>query len=447
MAPLDSSIVNISLPALAKYFSVGITAVEWVVMAYLLTTSSLLLTAGRLGDIKGHKIVYIVGFITFTVASALCGLAGSIGQLIFFRIVQALGGTGMLATGPAILTDAFPPTQRGKALGMIAVSVSLGLTAGPFLGGVIVASLGWRWIFFVNIPVGVLASTLAALILRKGRREANRRFDLPGSAAAFATLFLILLALSRGNEWGWNSAPTLGLLAAAAVSAWVFVRRESRAADPMLDLSLFKSRLFSAANMSALINFAALFVVLFLIPFYLLDVFGETSQRAGLVLTAVPLVTAVIAPVSGALSDRIGSRLLSSLGLAITALALFGLSRTSPVQGLLPVALFLGAIGLGSGMFQSPNTSAIMGSVPPNRLGIASGMQATMRNVGMVLGVALAGAIVSSLSPAGAKDDNFTLAVHVAFVVGAAICGIGVVTSLVRGSALPRGGSASEVAD
>jgi EmrB/QacA subfamily drug resistance transporter len=446
MAPLDSSIVNISLPALAKYFSVGITTVEWVVMAYLLTTSSLLLTAGRLGDIRGHKIVYVIGFVTFTAASALCGLAGSIGQLIFFRVVQALGGTCMLATGPAILTDAFPPTERGKALGLIAISVSLGLTFGPFLGGVIVANLGWRWIFFVNIPVGIMASILAAFVLRKGRRQAERRFDFPGSATAFAALFATLLVLSKGNEWGWGSVSTLSSLTAAIAFACIFILLETRAKDPMLDLSLFRSRLFSAANISALINYVALFVVMFLIPFYLLDVFGETTQRAGIVLTAVPLVMAVIAPISGALSDRIGSRLLSSLGLAITSLALLGLSRTSPIQGLPPVALFLGVVGLGSGMFQSPNTSAIMGSVPRNRLGIASGMQATMRNVGMVLGVALAGAIVSGISPKGAGDQNFALAVHVAFLAGAAICAVGVLTSLVRGSAIPGHSLAREVA-
>lgn len=438
MAPLDSSIVNISLPSLTKYFSVGITTVEWVVMAYLLTTSSLLLSAGRLGDMRGHKSIYIAGFLVFTAASALCGFAGTIGQLIFFRILQALGGTCMLATGPAILTEAFPPFERGKALGLIAISVSLGLTMGPFLGGLIVANFGWRWIFFVNIPVGILASILAAAILKGGKLQTEKHFDFLGSATAFAALFAILLALSKGSEWGWGSLATLGLLIAAAALTAVFVAVEGRTEDPMLDLSLFRSRLFSAANISALINYVALFVVIFLMPFYLLEVFGESTQKAGMVLTAVPLITAVIAPISGVLSDRIGSRLLSSTGLAITALALFGLSRTSPASGLLPVVVFLGVVGLGSGMFQSPNTSAIMGSVPRGRLGIAAGMQATMRNVGMVLGVALAGALVASLAPRGSADQHFAFAIQVAFVVGSAICVIGVVASLVRGSTAPE---------
>lgn len=438
MAPLDSSIVNIALPTLTKYFAVGITTVEWVVMSYLLTTSSLLLSGGRLGDIHGHKRVYIAGFLTFTVASALCGLAPTIGWLIAFRVVQALGGTLMLATGPAILTDAFPSAERGKALGILAVSVALGLTAGPFLGGIIVAQIGWRWIFFVNVPVGIVVSALAAFILKESRGPAGRRFDYLGSAAALAALFALLLALSMGNAWGWRSPATLGLLAGAAILAASFIRVERRAGEPMLDLSLFSSRLFSAANASALINYAALFVVVFLIPFYLLDVFGTSPQRAGIVLAAVPLTTAIVGPISGTLSDRIGSRLLSSLGLAVTAVALFGLSRTTSAEGVMPIALLLGLVGLGGGLFQAPNTSAIMGSVPRSHLGIAAGMQATMRNVGMVLGIALAGAIVATLAPKGALDPNLAAAIHRAFFAGALVAAAGVATSLVRGTGTPE---------
>jgi len=438
MAPLDSSIVNIALPTLTKYFSVGITTVEWVVMAYLLTTSALLLSAGRLGDMVGHKRIYITGFLAFTAASALCGFAGSIAQLVFFRVVQALGATCMMSTSPAILTDAFPPYERGKALGMIGVAVAIGLTVGPFLGGFLVSHFGWRWIFFVNIPIGLIVSALAFFILKEGTKDASKRFDILGSATAFAALFSVLLALSMGNEWGWRSALTLGFLATAAFFAAVFIMIESRVKEPMLNLALFKSRLFTAANISALINYVALFVVMIMVPFYLLDVFKETSQRAGMVITAVPLATALIAPVSGTLSDKIGSRFLSSTGLAVIALALFGLSRTSAGAGIAPVAGLLAVMGLGSGMFQSPNSSAIMGSVPRHRLGVAAGMQATMRNTGMVLGVALSGAIVATFAPKGAADPNLSSAIHLAFIAGAIIAGIGVFASLVRGSAPPQ---------
>ncbi|MCL5292381.1 MAG: MFS transporter [Actinobacteria bacterium] len=434
MAPLDSSIVNIALPTLAKYFSVGITTVGWVVMAYLLTTSSLLLSAGRLGDMKGHKRIYIAGFIIFTAASVLAGLSTTIGQLIFFRVLQAVGGTCLLAAGPAILTDAFPASERGKVLGLVAVSVALGLTVGPFLGGIIVSQFGWRWIFFVNVPVGILTSVLAALVLKEGKLDLGKRFDFLGAATVFGALLSVLLALSVGNKWGWGSEWTIGFLSSAAVLTAAFIAIENKAGEPMLDLSLFKSRLFSAANVSALINYVALFVVIFLIPFYLLDVFKATPQKTGIVLTAVPLITAVVAPISGSLSDKIGSRFLSSFGLAVSGLALFGLSRTSPSGGLIPIAILLGFVGMGSGMFQSPNSNAIMSSVPRHRFGIAASMQATMRNVGMVLGVALAGAIVATFAPKGDTDPRLIFAIHLAFLVGAAISAVGVVTSLVRGA-------------
>jgi len=435
MGPLDSSIVNIAIPSLTKYFSVGITTVEWVVMAYLLTTSSLLLSTGRLGDMVGHKRIYIIGFLTFTAASALCGISGSVQQLVFFRVVQAVGATCMFSSSPAILTDAFP-TERGKALGLISISVAIGLTVGPTLGGFIVHNFGWRWIFFVNIPIGIIASIMAAFILKESKLPTVKRFDFAGATTAFLALFSVLLALSMGDKWGWRSSSTIGLLLAAVVFAAAFLYFENKVEEPMLDLSLFRIRLFTTANISALINYASLFIATFLTPFYLRDVFGESIQTTGLALTVIPLFIGLVAPISGTLSDKIGSRMLSSLGLTINALALLGLSRTSVSTGILPVALFLGLFGFGAGLFQSPNSSAIMGAVPRHRLGIAAGMQATMRSVGMVLGVAMAGAIVGTYAPAGPADPHMASAIHIAFVSGSVIAGIGVVASLVRGGAV-----------
>lgn len=309
-----------------------------------------------------------------------------------------------------------------------------GLTAGPFLGGVIIGNFGWRWIFFVNVPIGILASLVAFFVLKEGKMDEGKRFDFMGSVAAFAALFTILLALSMGNRWGWQSPQIVGLFVTAAALAAMFIVVERKVEDPMLDLSLFKSRLFTAANISALINYLALFVAIFLIPFYLRDVLGESYQKTGLVLTAVPLTTGIIAPLSGTLSDRIGSRLLSSLGLAITAVALFALSQVSSSDGVAPVAFLLSVIGLGAGIFQSPNTSAIMGAVPRQRLGVAASMQATMRNTGMVLGIALAGAVVATFAPVGSGTQGLTEAIHMAFIIGSVVAGIGVVASLIRGA-------------
>lgn len=439
MAPLDSSIVNIALPSLTEHFSVDISSVSWVVMSYLLTTSALLLTAGRLGDMKGHRRTYIAGFFLFTATSIFCGLSSSIGQLVFFRVLQALGGTFILAAGPAIITDAYPASERGKALGIIAVSVAVGLTAGPFLGGLIVAGLGWRWVFFINVPIGIAAISMSILYLRESRTDKGRRFDIAGSLTALLALLAILMAVSFGGKWGWGSLAILGLTAAAIVTSALFLIIEKREKEPMLDLDLFRNRLFSAANASAMINYMALFVLVLLVPFYLRDIFRLSYQKMGLILTAIPLLSGTVSPLSGSLSDRIGSRILSSAGLAITSLALLGLAMTSPEGGLTPVVLMLGMIGLGTGMFQPPNTSSIMGSVPKNRLGTASAMQATMRNTGMVFGVALAGAIVAAVAPGGPADASYLEAIHTAFVAGAAVSAAGVITSLVRGNEVPAG--------
>lgn len=433
MAPLDAGVVNIALPTLSEVFSVKLATVEWVAMAYLLTTSTLLLTAGRLSDIKGHKRIYITGFAIFTIASVFCGFAQSVGQLVFFRVVQALGGTCMLATGPAILTDAFPAKMRGRALGTIAISVSLGLTLGPVIGGILLQNFGWRWIFFINLPIGLASIAVSTIVLKESKSDGTKAFDFSGSAIAFATMLALLLALSLGNHWGWNSMPTIGLLSTALALGVLFIVVERKVGEPMLDLSLFANRMFAAANLSALINYTALFAVVFLIPFYLKYIFRLNPQQTGMIMTAVPLMSAIVSPVSGTLSDRIGSRSLSSAGLMVIAAGLIGLSFTSPATGVRPVALSLGLVGLGSGLFQSPNTSAVMGSVPSRNRGVAAGMQATMRNVGMVLGIAVAGALVSTLAPGEAADPNYAYAIKTAFIVASTLSFTGAAVSLVRG--------------
>jgi EmrB/QacA subfamily drug resistance transporter len=433
MAPLDSSIVNVALPAIAADFSAGIVEVGWVVTAYLLMTSSLLLAAGRLGDTLGHKRVYIGGFVVFTVASVLCALAGSLGHLVAARALQAVGGSAMLATGPAILTDAFPPARRGRALGTIAVAVAIGLTAGPFFGGLLTAGPGWRWIFLVNLPIGLLVVTMATLLLRESTGGERRPFDLAGASALFVALFALLFGLSMGGRWGWGGGGTLGLLALALLAMTGFVAIERRSSHPLLDPALFSLRLFTSASLSAGANYVALFVAVFLTPFSLVAVYGETIRTAGLIMTVIPLLMGLSAPAAGVLSDRIGSRLLSSAGLGIVALSLAGLSASHPEEGRGPVILFLALMGLGSGVFQTPNTSALMGSVPPARRGVAAGMQATCRNLGMVLGVALAGAIVGTIAPGGSGDPALGSAIRTAYLAGAFAALVGMAVSLSRG--------------
>ncbi|MGE5577682.1 MAG: MFS transporter [Syntrophothermus sp.] len=450
MAPLDGSVVNIALPHIASALRAGLTTVEWVVMMYLLVISTLLLTYGRLGDMIGHKPVYLAGFVIFTIGSLLCGLSPTIGYLIAFRAVQAIGAGMMMAIGPAIVTSAFPAHERGKALGINAMVVATALALGPTIGGLLVGAFGWRSIFFINLPIGVFGTLWALRVLHMNPVNPGQTFDVHGAVTIFVALTALLLALSKGQDLGWSSPQTAGLFGTAAVFGLLFLVNERRSAQPMMDLSLFRNKMFSAANVSALLNFMAQSAVTFLMPFYLENVRHLEAARAGMVISSMPLVVLVVAPFSGSLSDKIGSRLLSSTGMAIITIALALLGGLGAATPLALISAALAVAGLGAGLFQSPNNSAIMGSVPKHRLGIASGMLASMRNIGMVVGVALSGALLTSrlpvhtarLSAQGLTGDllrkqAFVLSLHDAYIAAATLAGIGILTSLFRGKFVP----------
>ena len=269
ISTLSGSIVNISLPTIAHDFGVGIPEIEWIVVAYLLAAGSLLLTFGRLGDVMGYRRVYIGGFAIFTLASVLCGLSLDVGQLTAVRVLQGVGFAMIQAVAPALIASTFAPSERGKALGLNVISISIGLTLGPTLGGILTEWASWRWIFFINIPVGLFGLLWAWRVLPEGGRAKNQRFDVAGAVLIGITLFSLLLALVEGEDWGWYSPAVLGLLAAFMLVGTVFVVTELRVRQPMFDLGLFAIRAFSAGNVSLLIAFIALFVATFLMPFFL----------------------------------------------------------------------------------------------------------------------------------------------------------------------------------
>ena len=453
MGPLDSSVVNIALPTLTRHFGVPITSVEWVVLAYLLTISTLLLTFGRLGDIIGLKPLYLTGFAIFVVGSATCALAWDIWALVASRAVQGIGAGMLFAVGPAIITQTFPPTERGKALGLVGISVSAGLAVGPTLGGLLIAAGGWRLVFLINLPIGIAAFSLALRVLDLEKPRAQR-FDPYGAVLSFLALFPLLLALSEGDSWGWGSPLVLGLLGAALAGAVLFVVAETNVAQPVLDLTLFRNRLFSAATSSAFASYVVVASVIFLMPFYFTETRGFTVAHAGLLLTPIPAAMALLGPVSGAVSDRIGSRLLSTSGLLVSAAGLVALTSLSVDTGVMGILLRLLTVGMGMALFQSPNSSALMGSVPRHRLGIASGMVAMARNVGMVLGVSLAAVVlavrepgylqrpsIAALGPEQAARQAFLSAAHDVFWIAVVICLLGAVASLVRGPTTGRAGA------
>jgi len=446
MATLDGSIVNIALPSIGRAFGVDLATVDWVVLAYLLVIASLLLPFGRLGEVVSFRYVYLAGFAVFTVASVLCGAAPGIGALVGFRALQGVGAAMLMAMGPAIVARTFGPGERGRALGLNAVSVSIGLSLGPALGGLLTELASWRAIFLVNAPIGLVAIVWAARVLpadRPGRRDP---FDTPGAVLASAGILALMLALNQGGSWGWSSPATIGLLLVAAALGAAFLAVERRTAVPMMDLALFGVRAFSAGLASLFVAFAGLFTATFLLPFMLQEGSGLGPLEAGLLITPIPIAAAVVAPFSGSLSDRIGSRIPASLGIALLSAGLLSLTTLPPAFDPLDLAWRLVLIGVGQGLFMSPNSSAILGAVPRPRLGTASGMAAETRVIGQSIGIVVSAAVVAARLPIhlaslggagqpGALSEAFVAATHDAFVVAALICGVGVVTSLVRGPA------------
>ena len=432
MSALDASVVNIILPILRQTFATDVATIEWVVVVYLLVVSGLLLTFGRLGDLRGNRPVYLGGFVIFILGSALCGLSQSPAMLVAFRGLQAVGAAMLFSNSPAILTRVFPPSQRGQALGIQATMTYLGLTVGPSLGGWLTHVFSWRSVFYINVPVGLLALALSWRFVPVDVGVKRERFDYVGALLFIAGLVALLLGLDQGANWGWGSPAIVGLIAAAFALLAVFVYYEGRVDSPMLDLSLFRSWLFSASAISAVCNYVALYALLFLLPFYLIQGRGLNPASAGLILTAQPLVMVFAAPLSGTLSDRIGSRLLSTVGMLVLALGTFALSRLGPSAGLGWVSAGLAVCGLGTGIFISPNNSALMGAAPRGRQGIAAGILATSRNVGQVLGIGLGGAILATVSAGGAANALFT-AVEYGMVAAAVVSLAAALVSAFRG--------------
>jgi EmrB/QacA subfamily drug resistance transporter len=402
MSAYVGSVINVSLPTITAAFHSTVSLTEWVVTIYLLAVSSLLLAFGRLGDLNGHKRIYSFGFVLFTLGSVACALSASIEIMIVFRVAQALGGAMLLSNAPAILTGNFPPEQRGQALGLQATLTYLGLTVGPSLGGWITDQFGWPAVFFMNVPIGLIGLAFCLKYIPNDRHKREHEgFDWLGALTFMTGLVALLYALNRGQVWGWLSSRTLILSAAAVLLLLGFTFLEKRSKAPMLDLRLFTIRPFSFTTLSALINYVNLYFIMFLMPFYLIQGRGYSSTMAGMILTAQPIFMAVFAPISGSLSDRISPHTLSTLGMLINGLGLWQLSRLNGESGIASIIIALAVAGIGTGIFISPNNNVLLGSAPRNRQGIASGILATARSVGMVLGVGIAGAIYTTMLAEG----------------------------------------------
>jgi EmrB/QacA subfamily drug resistance transporter len=431
MGPIDGSIVNVVLPSIAAHFQTDYALAQWVPTIYLLAICSFILVYGRLGDMLGYKKIFLTGVACFAAASLLCGFSRNIWMLIAFRTLQGLTVGMEMALGLAIVTSAFPQKERGKAIGIYATAIALGLMMGPVLGGIIAQYLNWRFVFFINFPIGCISLLWGYWVIPAGRKQPGQRLDFWGAVLAFIFLFSILLYANRGETWGWFSPRSIILLLSGVLFGRLFFYVEKKSAQPMLNLAIFKSRRFSFACLSSLLNFMAVYSVVFLTPWYLADAMRHDVFTIGMDMMAFALLTFFVGPVSGSLSDRIGSRGLAFCGMMVLTAGLALLSRLGPQTSNLDVAWRLAVCGMGAGLFQSPINSAAMGSAPPQFRGIASSILAVTRNTGMAFGIAVAGAIMYSLAPFTARGHagafsgpqliNFLQGLHWAFLAGAAL--------------------------
>lgn len=397
LSAMAGSTVNLALPSLGQEMGISIEQSRWVLQSFLLTVAALLLPMGRLSDLVGHRRVYLGGFALFGAGSLACGLSGSFGALVATRVLQGGGSAMMMATGPALLTLHTPRERRGRSLGILSSATYVGLTLGPPLGGLLVGRFGWQSIFLLNVPVALLVLAVGLRWLPGTAASPSGRpqepFDRWGAGLMVMGLPLALVALNQGSRWGWTSMGTLatGLVGAGLLASFLVHQRRTPA--PLLDLGLFRSRVFTTAATAALANYIAIFSFMLLMPFYLVEGLGFSTERTGLFLSVQPVVMALVASPAGGLSDRIGNRGLGVAGMVLLGLALLGMGGLGPGSSSAWIMGLLGLAGLGTGIFISPNSSALMGAAPPHRQGAAGSILGVARTLGMLLGVTLAAVV------------------------------------------------------
>ncbi len=397
MSALDVSIVNVAMPTMEKSFSVRMAVIEWVAMAYMLTLTVFLPLFGRLADMFGRTRLYNTGFIVFTIGSALCGFAPSAGFIIFSRVLQAVGAGLLQANSVAIITQAFPSNELGRAIGLQGSIQAIAMSIGPFVGGIIIAAIGWRFIFYVNVPIGIIGTIMALYILpgAGSKDHKKEKIDFLGISLFAIGLAFLVLGLNEGHELGWTSPIIIFYLAIGVILLPLFVYNELKVKYPMIDLKLFNARDFCTGNTTGLLSYYVLFAVLFLMPFYMEGVLHYNAALTGTLLTPIPLSMAIIAPFAGAISDKIGSRIMTTMGMSVCAVATLFLSFLGTSVNIYMLVAEFVILGVGMGIFTPPNNSAIMLSAPTERLGVAGGILNMMRALGLIFGVDISGLILT----------------------------------------------------
>lgn len=442
MSTLDSSIINVALPMMAKVLGVTTANIQLVATSYLITIAGTVLIFGRLGDILGKTKMFTLGLGIFTLGSLLCGLTHSFLLLIVARVIQAIGAAGTMANNQGIIAEIFPPKERGKALGLNGTAVALGSLVGPGLGGIIVGATSWEYIFLINIPIGLITLFFCLKYLPKGHKTVQGKFDGLGAILFIFAIVPLFTALNEGINRGFTDPFIIGGFIVAVVSFFAFLLVERKRENPMIQLQIFKNTLFSLSIFCGFISFIAIFCSNIILPFYLQNVMSYSPQYTGLILMIYPLILSVVAPVSGHLSDKIGSELLTFLGLVFTSVGLLLMSTLQEGSSLFSMILFIGAMSFGMGIFQSPNNSLIMSTVSKDKLGIAGSINALIRNLGMVCGIALATTLLYSMmsSKIGyrvtdyvpGRNDAFIYGMRTVYIAAGCIALVGAALTFVR---------------
>ncbi len=445
MSTLDSSIVNVALPSMADSLHATSESIAWVVSSYLITVSAAILVFGKLGDLIGQTTVFQIGIVVFTVGSFLCSVSNSFIMLIIARVVQAIGSAGTMANSQGIVTRTFPENERGRALGINGTFVALGMLAGPPLGGLIVSVASWEYMFWINVPVGIVAFILGMRVYPRVKDRQKAKIDVPGALLFAMAIVPLFIALEQSITLGFGNWMIIGCLAASAAGFALFYMVEKRGKDPMLPLHIFKNKWFTVSILCAFLSFVSIFFPALVTPFYLQELLELSPGMAGLFLAISPLVLAFVAPLAGNLADRIGSELLTVVGLSLAAIGLAFTATLDAHPNLFVMGLFFALTGLGNALFQSPNTRMVMSTLDKKNLGIGGSVNALVRNMGLVAGATLStmllyggmssalGYTVSDYNPAQAgQNDAFLHGMRIAFIVAALICVLGAVITIMR---------------
>jgi EmrB/QacA subfamily drug resistance transporter len=442
MCCLDSSIVNVALPVMSSKLSVTMSSIEWVITSYLIVISATILIFGRLGDMKGKTIVFKFGVILFTIGSFLCGISNSLILLIVSRVIQAIGAAAAMATNQGIITQIFPANERGRALGISGSVVALGTMVGPPLGGLIVSVFSWKYIFLINVPIGIITFIISTRTFPIAIKNKEEKLDIKGAVLFSLAIVMLFAAINKGNEYGYTNIIIILVFIIAIVLFIIFILVEKKEKMPLIQLQIFENKLFSISIFCGFISFIAISSSNIIQPFYLQDVMKLSPAATGMFMMAYPIVLAIVAPASGYLSDKIGSEFLTFIGLSLTSVGLFLMASLNEHSSLVVMCIFIAIMSMGNGLFQSPNNSLIMSTVHRTKLGIAGSINALIRNLGMVFGISLSTTMLYNrmsykigyhvTNYVQGRDDVFIFAMRSVYISAGIVCVTGALITAAR---------------